>query len=97
MSSGIVVAGFALLVNVATVAKEGCRIVAMCPTTPRVVATHSRNGLSQAAMLTDGVIRSFTAQASQEKGLLVSSEVQTQILEYTRVSELILTDRSKTG
>lgn len=67
MSSGIVVAGFTLLVNVATVAKEGCRIVAMCPTTLRVVATHSRNGLSQAAMLTDGVIRSFTAQASQEK------------------------------
>lgn len=67
MSSGIVVAGFALLVNVATVAKEGCRIVAMCPTTLRVVATHSRNGLSQAAMLTDGVIRSFTAQASQEQ------------------------------
>lgn len=97
MSSGIVVAGFALLVNVATVAKEGCRIVAICPTTLRVVATHSRNDLSQAAMLTDGVIRSFTAQASQEKGLLVSSEVQTQILEYTRVSELILTDRSKTG
>lgn len=67
MSSGIVVAGFALLVNVATVAKEGCRIVAICPTTLRVVATHSRNDLSQAAMLTDGVIRSFTAQASQEK------------------------------
>lgn len=67
MSSGIVVAGFALLVNVATVAKEGCRIVAICPTTLRVVATHSRNDLSQAAMLTDGVIRSFTAKASQEK------------------------------
>lgn len=67
MSSGIVVAGFALLVNVATVAKEGGRIVAICPTTLRVVATHSRNDLSQAAMLTDGVIRSFTAQASQEK------------------------------
>lgn len=67
MSSGIVVAGFALLVNVATVAKEGCRIVAICPTTLRVVATHSRNDLSQAAMLTDGVIRSFTTQASQEK------------------------------
>lgn len=67
MSSGIVVAGFALLVNVATVAKEGCRIVAICPTTLRVVVTHSRNDLSQAAMLTDGVIRSFTAQASQEK------------------------------
>lgn len=67
MSSGIVVAGFALLVNVATVAKEGRRIVAICPTTLRVVATHSRNDLSQAAMLTDGVIRSFTAQASQEK------------------------------
>lgn len=67
MSSGIVVAGFALLVNVATVAKEGCRIVAICPTTLRVVATHPRNDPSQAAMLTDGVIRSFTAQASQEK------------------------------
>lgn len=67
LSSGIVVAGFALLVNVPTVAKEGGRIVAMCPTTLRVVATHSRNDFSQAAMLTKGVIRSFTAQASQEK------------------------------
>lgn len=67
MSSGIVGAGFALLVNVATVAEEGGRIVAICATTLGVVATHSRNDFSQAAMLTDGVIRPFTAQASQEK------------------------------
>lgn len=87
MSSGIVVAGFALLVNVATVAKEGCRIVAICPTTLRVVATHSRNDLSQAAMLTDGVIRSFTAQASQEEEFVSFSRgPNTDVRIYTSVT-----------
>lgn len=57
LGGGIVAAGVTLLEHMATVTEVGRRIVAVCTAALSVVAANSRNNLSNAAMLTSGVIR----------------------------------------